>query len=90
MRLHLFAKGHCIETFLCGFVRLICREEAPRLTGEIKRGSQFHQRDITVVAPVVVLLVVDDLFNSVSRVLSHFGRAAGDNTGVDHPAGYLR
>lgn len=41
-------------------------------------------------APVVVVHVVDDLLHGVSRVLSHFGRAAGDDAGVDHPAGDLR
>ena len=41
-------------------------------------------------APVVVVLVVDDLLNGIPCVLSHFSRAAGDDAGVDHPAGYLR
>lgn len=68
---------------------LSCKE-ALRLTRKIQRGPQFHQGYIAVVAPVVVVLVVDDLLNGVPCVLSHFSRAAGDDAGVDHPAGYLR
>lgn len=41
-------------------------------------------------APVVVLLVVDDLLHGVAHVLGRFGRAARDDAGVHHPAGHLR
>lgn len=90
MQLHLLLKDIVSKHFRVVSSGSCVVSRLPRLTWEIKRGSQFHQRYITVVAPVVVFLVVDDLFDGVSRVLSHFGRAAGDNTGVDHPAGYLR
>lgn len=41
-------------------------------------------------ASVVVVLVVEDFFNSISHVLSHFSRAASDDASIDHPAGHLR
>lgn len=79
---------------LCRCLRsyVVCKAfaEALRLTGEIQWSPQFHQGYITVMAPVVVVLVVDDLLHSISWLLGHFSRAAGDNTSIDHPARYLR
>lgn len=63
---------------------------ASRPTREIERCPQLHQGYVAVVAPVVVVLVVDYLLHGVSCMLSHFGRAACHNAGIDHPAGYLR
>lgn len=59
-------------------------------TWEVKRRAQLHQSYIAVMAPVVVVLVVDDLLHGVPCVLGHFSRAAGDDPRVDHPAGHLR